>query len=423
MAKGEIIVGLDIGTTKICTLIAEVSSEGGGPPVVEILGVGLAPSTGIRRGVVVDIEQTVLAIRESVDKAQRMAGAEVHAVLVGVTGEHIASLNSRGVIAITHSDREVTQEDVDRVLENSKVIVLPPDREIIHSIPRGYSIDGQNGIRSPVGMSGTRLEVETHIVTGATTFLRNVVTCVERAGLQVEDLVLEPIATGEAVLLDAERDLGVVLVDIGGGTSDLAIFRGGDICYSAVVPVGGAYVTKDISAGLRLSAEEAERVKVAHGVARVKQTLSDPEATFSVSRLGAGQIDEVPLRDLAEIIEPRAHEIFRLVRQEINRSNYAGHLPAGLVLSGGGALLSGIRELAAEITDLPTRVAHPRGVGGLSDSVSSPAYSTVVGLVEWGARMHGIGGGTGVRREGWGGSFLSAVTLWMRRVLREAMGR
>lgn len=422
MAKGDIVVGLDIGTTKVCTLIAEIGGENGsGPLSVDVLGVGITPSTGIRRGVVVDIEQTVQAIRDSVGKAQRMAGAEVHSVIVGVTGEHIASLNSRGVIAITHADREVTQEDVDRVLENSKVIVLPPDREIIHSIPRGYSLDGQNGIRSPVGMSGTRLEVETHIVTGATTFLRNVVTCVERAGLNVEDLVLEPIATGEAIVLPAERDLGVALVDIGGGTSDLAIFRGGDICYSAVIPVGGAYVTRDICAGLRVSPEEAERVKLAHGVAKVKQTLGDPDATFEVTRLGAVEPEEAPLRELASIIEPRAQEIFRLVKQEINRSNYANHLPAGLVLSGGGAMLTGLKDLAADVTGLPTRVGHPRGVGGLMESVATPSYATAVGLVEWGARVHGVG--APARRDGLGGGFLSSLTVWLRRVLRDALGR
>lgn len=423
MARGDIVVGLDIGTTKVCTLIAEVTGEEGGVggatvPTVDILGVGVAPSTGMRRGVVVDIDQTVRAIEESIQRAQRMAGAEVHSVIVGVTGEHIASLNSRGVIAITHMDREVTQDDVDRVLENSKVIVLPPDREIIHSIPRGYSIDGQNGIRSPVGMSGTRLEVETHIVTGATTFLRNVVTCVERAGLQVEDTVLEPIATGEAVLLGAEKDLGVLLVDIGGGTSDIAIFRGGDICYSAVVPVGGQYVTKDISAGLRVTIEEAERVKLAYGWAQVKRAPGNEEDLFSFTRLGADYEETLPIKTLAEIIEPRAREMFTLLRQELNRSNYGTLLPGGVVLSGGGALLAGLKEMTTDMTGLPARVGYPAGVGGLSESVGRPSFATAVGLVLWGARAH-----AGLpRREGAGG-LLGALTLWMRRIVREVTGR
>lgn len=423
MAKGDIVVGLDIGTTKICTVIAEVSADEGGASsggvVIEVLGVGISPSTGLRRGVVVDIEQTVRAIEDSIQKAQRMAGAEVHSVIVGVTGEHIASLNSRGVIAITHSDREVTQEDVDRVLENSKVIVLPPDREIIHSIPRGYSLDGQNGVRSPVGMSGTRLEVETHIVTGATSFLRNVVTCVERARLHVEDTVLEPIATGEAVVLEAEKDLGVALVDIGGGTSDLAIFRGGDICYSAVVPVGGHYVTRDISAGLRTTLEEAERIKLAYGCAQVKRAPAGDDDVFTYTPLGgSGATETLPLRTLAEIIEPRAKEMFQLVRQELNRSNYAGLLPGGMVLSGGGAQLAGLKELSAEMTGLPTRVGYPAGVGGLSESVNHPSFATAVGLVIWGGRSH-----AGLPRREATSGFVTALSSWMRRVLREVMGR
>jgi cell division protein FtsA len=439
VAKGDIVVGLDIGTTKVCTLVAEVGDENGR---VDILGVGLAPSTGLRRGVVVDIEQTVRAIVESRERAQRMAGVEIHSVVVGVTGEHIASVNSRGVIAITHADRQVTQEDVERVMENARVIVLPPDREIVHAIPRGYGLDGQNGIRSPVGMSGTRLEVETHIVTGATSFLRNVATCVERAGLGIEDMVLQPIATADAVLLPAERDLGVALVDIGGGTSDLAIFLGGDIAYSAVVPVGGGYVTRDIAAGLRASMEEAERVKLAHGTALLPEpplptvprtppasdatdgdaddeaAERDPEPTFTYTPLGDVEPVERPVRHLAQIIEPRMAELFHLVRQELNRSNYGHLLPAGLVLSGGGAMLVGAREMAMEITGLPVRIGCPAGVGGLAESVSSPGFATGVGLVQWGGRLHA---GVGMRRDGGGGA-IAALFTWMRRVVRAVTG-
>jgi cell division protein FtsA len=413
LAKGDIVVGLDIGTTKVCTLVAEVATETGR---VDALGVGVAPSIGIRRGVVVDIEQTVRAIEESVQKAQRMAGADVNSVIVGVTGEHIASLNSRGVIAITHPDREVTQEDVTRVLENSKVIVLPPDREIVHAIPRGYTIDGQNGVRSPVGMSGTRLEVETHIVTGATSFLRNVVTCVERASLEVDELVLEPIATGDAVVMEAEKELGVALVDIGGGTSDLAIVRGGDICYSSIIPVGGNYVTRDISAGLRMTLEEAERVKLTHGLARVKQ--ASPDQMFTYAHLGTDETATESVRTLAEIIEPRVAEAFQMVRREINRSDYANMLPAGLVLSGGGAMLTGLRDLASDITGLPTRIGFPTGIGGLAESVSAPSFATAVGLVQWGGRAR-----AGVARREPSGGIVGAVTAWMRRVLRDVVGR
>ena len=406
MAKGDLVVGLDIGTTKICTVIAEC-----GEGRVEILGIGLAASTGLRRGVVVDIDQTVRAVEESVQKAQRMAGAEVHSVIVGVTGEHIASLNSRGVIAITHADREVTDEDVERVLDNSRVIVLPPDRDILHAIPRGYTLDGQSGIRSPVGMSGTRLEVETHIVTGATTFLQNVAKGVERAGLAVEETVLEPIATGESVVMAAEKELGVALVDIGGGTSDLAIFCNGEICYSAVVPIGGNYVTKDVSAGLRTTLEEAERIKVAYGAAVVDLV---PEAeTFTFTRLGGEAPTTLPARVLGEIIEPRMSELFHLVRQEINRSNFAGLLPAGMVLSGGGSLLRGARDLAATTTGLPTRVGFPAGVGGLSESVAGPSFATAVGLIQFAGKAYA---GT-ARRERPGGYF-AAVMGFLRSVFR-----
>ncbi len=416
MAKGDIIVGLDIGTTKVCTVIGELTDETSGR--VDVLGVGLAPSTGLRRGVVVDIDLTVQAIRDSVAAAQRMAGADVHSAIVGVTGEHIASLNSRGVIAITHADREVTQEDMERVLDNSRVIVLPPDREIVHSIPRGYSLDGQNGIRSPVGMSGTRLEVETHIVTGATSFLRNVATCVERAGLHVEDMVLEPIATGEAVVMAAEKELGVVLVDIGGGTSDVAIFRNGDICYSSVIPIGGAYVTKDISAGLRCSQEEAERVKLEFGTALINTVPA--EAEFTYMRLGADEPTTMSTRYLADIIEPRVAELCQMVRQEIVRSHFDSLLPGGMVLSGGGAMLTGLREIASETTGLPSRIGFPTGMGGLSESVSAPSFATSVGLALWGGRaMAGA-----PRRGGDGASgFFHSLTAWMRRVLREVTGR
>jgi cell division protein FtsA len=417
MAKGDLIVGLDIGTTKILTMIAEVGDAEGTPiDRLSVVGVGSAPSTGVRRGVIVDIESTAQAIRESVDAARRMAGADVHSAIVGVTGEHIASLNSRGVVAITHANREVTQEDVDRVMENSRVIVLPPDREIIHALSRGYSLDGQNGIRSPVGMCGTRLEVDTHIVTGATTFLRNVVSCVERAGLHVEDMVLEPIATGEAVLLDAEKSLGVALFDIGGGTSDLAIFRGGDICYSAIVPVGGDYVTRDISAGLRVSHEEAERIKIAYGRAQGAD-LRD-EDTFTFQRLGAESPDTLPLRDLTEIIGPRVQEIFHLLQAELQRSGFAGRLPAGLTLSGGGALLLEIRPVAAGITRMPTRLGVPRALGGLSENMQTPSYATGVGLIRWGALTHA---GAHIRRAE-GGGFIGALQHWIRRVLRDVLG-
>lgn len=405
MAKGELVVGLDIGTTKVCTLIAEVDERGG----ATVLGIGNAPSTGVRRGVVVDVEETVAAITASVEQAQRMAGATVRSVLVGVTGEHIASLNSRGVVAITHPDREVTAADLERVLTNARFIVLPPDREIIHVIPRQYSLDGHGGIRSPVGMCGTRLEVEAHIVTGTSTFLRNLAACVERAHLSLEEMVLEPIATGEAVLQPVERDLGVAVLDIGGGTSDLAIFRGGEICFSAVVPVGGEYITRDLAAGLRTTLEEAERLKRAFGAAQAEAV---PAAeTVELALLGAGEKVSLPRRQLAQIVEARVGELLELVERELARSGYDRMLPGGLVLAGGGALLSGLPDAAQARLGMPVRLGKPGGPGGLGSVEESPAQATAVGLVLWGARNVPAS----ARREPTG--FFENVVAWMRRLL------
>lgn len=377
MGQKEYIAGLDIGTTKTCCVVAEADLDS---ESVDIIGVGLVPSSGLRKGVVVDLESTTSAIRGAVDKAQRMAGTiSIRSVVVSVTGEHISSLNSRGVIAITSLDREVNPSDVDRVIEASKVIVLPPDREIIHAIPRGFSLDGQDGVKDPVGMSGSRLEVETHIVTGSSAFLDNVVKCVQRAGLAVDSTVLEPIATSESVLIPAEKDLGVALIDIGGGTTDVAIFAGGEIFYTAVIPVGGNHVTNDIAVGLRASQEEAEKAKVEYGCA-VADMVSDDQ-TFEIVSLGSDEATELPRDILARIIEPRAQEILQMARAEIMKSGYLEMLPAGAVLTGGGALLPGIVEQAEKVLGLHVRLGTPNSIGGLNDTVDSPIHATSVGLV------------------------------------------
>jgi len=378
----DCVVGLDIGTTKVCTVVAEIEEPGR----ISIVGVGNSLSNGIRKGVVIDIDSAAQAIVDSVEKARAMSGYEIHRVVVGVTGEHVASLNSRGVIAITHANREITQDDVERVQDQSRVIVLPPDREIIHAIPRSYSIDGQNGIRYPVGMSGTRLEVETHIVTGAVTFLQNVAKCVHKAGLTIEATVLEPIATAESVLLQDEKNLGVCIADIGGGTTDIAIFVDGDIYYSSAIPVGGNHVTHDISVGLRASFAESERVKREQAAATAE--VMDPDVLFEVLSLGAGEPRLLPRRILAEIVEPRMHELLLMVRQEILKSGYYNMLPAGIVLSGGGSQLLGSAELCREVTGMPTRLGSPRDIGGISDDLRSPIYATAIGLVQYGARHY-----------------------------------
>lgn len=379
----DCVVALDVGTTKIFAIVAEVDDAG----KIHIVGTGQSVSHGIRKGVVVDIESAAHAVAACVELARASSGYEINRVIVGVTGEHIASLNSRGgPVAITHANREITEDDVERVQDQSRVIVLPPDREIIHAIPRSYSIDGQSGIRFPVGMCGTRLEVETHIVTGAVTFLQNVVKCVQQAGLTIEATVLQPIATAEAVLLPDERNLGVVVADIGGGTTDIAIFAEGDIVYSSAIPIGGSHVTRDLSIGLRTGAEEAERIKVEHAAAIL--ALVGPEELFDMTPLGEETKRPMPRRLLTEIVEPRMHELFTLVKQEILKSGYYNLLPAGIVLSGGGSLLVGAEELCRQVTGMPTRIGAPGDVSGLPPGAKAPHFSTAVGLVLYGSRAH-----------------------------------
>lgn len=384
MSRKEYIAGLDIGTTKTCCVLADVDLDSG---AVDIIGVGLTPSDGLKKGVVVDLDATTEAVRVAVNKAQRQAGnIAIRSVTVGVTGEHISSLNSRGVIAITSPDKEVTTSDVERVVDASKVIVLPPEREIIHSIPRGFTVDGQDGVKDPIGMSGSRLEVETHIVTGSSTFIDNVVKCVQRAGLAVDLTVLEPIATSESAVLPAEKDLGVALIDIGGGTTDVAVFTSGDIFYTAVIPIGGNYVSKDIAVGLRASQEDAEKAKIEYGCASVDM-VEDGEV-FEILSLGADAPRELPRQVLASIIEPRMEEILEKARDEIVKSGYFGMLPAGAVITGGGAQLPGAVELAEKMLEMPVRLGLPREVGGLQDTVQSPIYTTGVGLVVYAAKQH-----------------------------------
>lgn len=401
------IAGLDIGTTKIAALIAEVTDD----MRVNIIGVGLAPSKGLRKGAVVDIEQASGSIVQAVEQAEHMAGRRIESVFVGITGEHIRSLNSKGMIAVTSPTREISREDVERVMESSRTVVLTPDREIIHAIPRGYIVDGQNGIRHPEGMSGTRLEVETHIIHGSSTFLQNVSKCVQRAQLQINALVVEPIATAEAVLTEAERNLGVALADIGGGTTDVAVFTDGEIYYTGVIPIGGNHVTNDISMGLRTPPEESERVKLQYACA-LKEMVGEDEVV-SHRPMGSNEERKVPARVLAEIVEPRMRELFELVYEEIRKSGAAGMLPGGLVLSGGGSLMRGVADLAREVTDMPVRVGRPMNIGGLADKVDSPVFATGVGLLLYGLK-HSYLAGDSRRQSFW----LRLAGMWRRWVSR-----
>ncbi|MEN6372846.1 MAG: cell division protein FtsA [Armatimonadota bacterium] len=407
MAKSEIFAGLDIGSTKICATVAEVFDDGR----VDVIGVGTVPCAGLKRGVVVDMDATSAGIREAVGLAQRISGVEIHTAIVGVTGEHVSSLNSPGRVAVTQEDHEVRREHVERVLDASRVIVLPPEREIIHAIPRGFTIDGQTGIKDPIGMSGRRLEVETHIVTGSTSFLQNVVKSVTKAGVEVEETVLASIASGLAVTSQEERDLGVAVIDIGGGTTDIAIFVDGEVYYTAVLPVGGTHITHDIAVGLQTAHDEAERVKKEFG--RASEDMVEPGAMFEVAALGSTEPKSLPQHVLAQLIEPRVEEIFEMAKREIDRSGYLGLLPMGIALTGGTALLPGIMEMSTKILETPSRIESPRGVGGMVDSVASPIFSTAVGLVKFVARHS-----ANAKDNGKSPSLIANVVTGIRRLFR-----
>lgn len=368
-------VGLDIGTTKISCIVSDMN----GGDELRVVGIGNAPSEGLRRGVVVDLEKTVSSIQRAVDEAERMAGFPVRSVFAGIAGDHIRSINSRGVIAVSRRDNEIGQGDVDRVVEAAKAIAIPTDREIIHVIPQEFIVDDQSGIKDPVGMSGVRLEAEIHIITGAVTSAQNICRSIKRAGLKVEDLVLQPLASSHAVLGHDERDLGVVLVDIGGGTTDVAVFFEGSIRHTAIVPYGGASVTNDIAIGLRTPIDKAEHIKIRHGSALV--ALVPPEETVSVSGVGGRADRDISRHVLASMIEPRMEEIFVLVNKEVKKNHFAELLGGGVVLTGGTSLMPGVVELAEQVFEMPVRLGMPQGLGGLAANVADPRYSTGVGLV------------------------------------------
>jgi cell division protein FtsA len=373
----DILAGLDIGTTKVCTVVGRTE----GQERLRIEGVGVAACRGLQKSIVVDVEETVRAVRQSVDEARHMARAEVHAVCVGVTGEHIQCMNKHGTVTIPSG--RISEEDVARVME-STTIEMPPNRVLIgEPIPRGFAIDGQSGVRRPIGMVGTRLEVETHIVTGAASFIANVAQCVEQAGLAVEHLVLGPIATGEVIATQAEKDLGIVLIDIGGGTTDIAVFVDGSIAFSAAVPVAGNHVTRDISIGLRTPSESAERLKIERGAALKRFIISDE--MIEVVSAGTGERLRLPRQVLGEIIEARMVELFSLARAKIEESNLYSRLAIGAILTGGGSLLTGTVECAQEVLELPTRLGRPSGLNDWTNKVDNPMFSTGVGLLHYAA--------------------------------------
>ncbi|MGZ3517415.1 MAG: cell division protein FtsA [Vulcanimicrobiaceae bacterium] len=374
--KHETVAGLDIGTTKTCAVVATE-----GPNGLEIIGYGEAPSLGMRKGVVTDLEETIKSIEAAVEKAERMAGIHIADAYVAVTGEHIRSTNNRAVVAVQSEDREVGISDVRRVVDASNIINLPADRQIIHALPRYFTVDGQEGVEDPIGMAGGRLEVDTHIITGGTTFITNVLKCVHRAGLESAGLVFEPLASSASTLLDEERQVGVVLLDIGGGTTDIAVYSGGGAIYTSTIPVGGNILTNDISLGLKTTTAEAEQVKRAYGAGAEH---GGEEKTFAVKTLDGRATKDVTSAQLRAIVLPRVVETFRMAKGKII-DNVPRDLVLGeVVLTGGGAHLTGIEPLAEDVFGLPVRIGTPTQVAGLTDAMKQPQYATAIGLVLFG---------------------------------------
>ncbi len=378
--NGGYAVGLDIGTTKICCVVAEMADDGG----LGVVGLGEAPSRGLRKGVVVNLDATVEAIRSAVGTAELMAGVDVEQATVGIAGGHIRSFNSRGVVAVAGKDHAVSQDDIDRVLAAAQAVSIPQDREILHVIPQEFVLDDQAGIAAPKGMIGSRLEANVHVITSSSTSVQNLVTCANRAGIEVRDAVIEQLAAAEAVLTADEKELGVALLDIGGGTTDLAIFERGSVWHTAVLPVGGDHFTNDLAIGLRTSIPDAERLKLKHGCALA--SLVGEGTTLEVPSVGGRKPRLLSLQVMSEILQPRAQEIFTLIQEEIGRVGLGQSLNAGVVLTGGGSILAGAIEVAEQVFDLPVRLGVPAGAAGLTQPTTAPQYATAIGLALFGAR-------------------------------------
>ena len=380
MKKTErnLVVGLDVGTSKVCAIVAEVPAGG----EIEIVGIGYHPSRGMKKGVVINIESTVQSIRRAVEEAELMAGCQIHAVYTGIAGSHIRSLNSHGIVAI--KDKEVTGSDVDRVIDAARAVAIPADQRILHILPQEFIIDNQEGIREPVGMSGVRLEAKVHIVTGAVSAAQNIIKCVRRCGLEVDDVILEQLASSEAVLIEDEKDLGVCLVDMGGGTTDIAVFSEGAIRHTAVIPIAGDQVTNDIAVALRTPTAHAEEIKIKYACALAQLAAADE--TIEVPSVGDRPSRRLARQTLAEVVEPRYEELLTLIQAELRRSGFEDIVAAGMVLTGGSSKMEGLVELAEEILHMPVRIGHPHSMSGLADVVRNPVYATGVGLLQFGRR-------------------------------------
>ena len=384
MEREAILVALDVGTNKVVALIGEVSRDG----AVTVIGKGAVPSSGIKKGVVVNIEQTVNSIRNAREAAERLSGYRIESAIVGIGGNHVESQNSRGAVAVSGPRREVTREDIDRATEVARAVSIPSNREVLHVLPRGFVVDGQEGVKDPLGMSAVRLEVETHIVHASATAVQNLTKCVQRADIRIDELVCASIASADAVLTETERELGVAVGDFGAGTLDVALFMDGSPFHTAVLPLGGNNVTNDIAIGLKTSLAAAEDLKIRHGTADPSRVAHDEEV--DVAGIGEGDASTASRYELALIIEARMREVFEKIGEQIEAAGHTGMLPAGLVLTGGASQLAGAARLGREVLQMPVRVAGPSGVSGLTDHLLTPAYSTSLGLLTWGAQaVHG----------------------------------
>ena len=384
MAKEKIFIGLDIGSSFIRVVVGKQESELGSPSIV---GVGEAPSAGIRRGVIVDIDEAVSSISEALEKAERMTGLTLDHAVVSVGGAQISSQESHGVVAVSRADGEITENDVVRVVDASQAISIPSNREILHVIPKNFTVDGQTGIKDPVGMSGIRLEVDTQIIQASVPFIKNLTKCVMQAGLEIDDLVLAPLAAAQAVLTKKQKELGVALIDLGGGTTGMVVFEEGDLVAATILPVGSMHITNDLAIGLRTSVDTAEKVKLQYAQAEMREVKKDTE--IDLSKIDKQEEGRVSVKHVAEIVEARLEEIFDLVNKELKKINKDGQLPAGVILTGGGAKLPGVVELAKKQLRLPVALGQPGSVTTVIDRVDDPAYATAIGLLLWGSRFEG----------------------------------
>lgn len=404
----RMIVGLDIGTSKVVAIVGEIGLEG----EIEVVGIGSNPSKGMKKGVVVNIESTVQSIQRAVEEAELMAGCQIHSVYVGIAGSHIRSLNSHGIVAI--KDKEVFGLDLERVIDAAQAVAIPADQKVLHILPQEYVIDSQEGIKEPLGMSGVRLEAKVHLVTCAVNAAQNIEKCIRRCGLDVEEIILEQLASSYSVLTDDERELGVCLVDIGGGTTDIAIFTEGSIRHTGVIPIAGDQVTNDIAMALRTPTQYAEEIKIKYACALTQ--LAGADETIKVPSVGDRPPRDLSRQSLAEVVEPRYDELFTLVQAELRRSGFEDMVPAGIVLTGGTSKMEGVMELAEEIFHMPVRVGYPQTIQGLTDIVRNPIYATSVGLLQYGVEHQGESGagGAGGKSGGSTDSWISRARAWLQ---------